>query len=43
VDAYEERDASLAVALTRAMVRRSLKIIEQSEDVRAKKDSGQVA
>jgi len=31
------------VALTGAMVRRSLKIFEQSEDVRAKKDSGQVA
>src|SRR6266481_4509798 len=43
VSAYEERDASLAVALTRAMVLRSLKIIELSEDVRAKKDSGQVA
>src|SRR3984893_17623822 len=43
VSAYEERDASLAGVLTRAMVRRSLKIIEQSEDVRAKKDSGQVA
>ena len=43
VGAYEERDASLAVALTGAMVRRSLKIFEQSEDVRAKKDSGQVA
>ncbi len=43
VSAYEERDASLAVALTRAMVLRSLKIMELSEDVRAKKDSGQVA
>lgn len=43
VSAYEERDASLAVSLTRAMVLRSLKIIGLSEDVRAKKDSGQVA
>ena len=43
VSAYEERDASLAVAFTRAMVLRSLKIIEQSQDVRVKKDSGQVA
>ncbi len=32
VSAYEERDPSLAVALTRAMVLRSLAIIEQSED-----------
>ena len=36
VSAYEERDASLAVALTRAMVLRSLAIIEQSEDFRVK-------
>jgi DNA-binding GntR family transcriptional regulator len=43
VNAYEERDASLAVALTRAMVLRSLKIIEQSEDFHVKKDGGQVA
>src|SRR5260370_33263823 len=43
VSAYEERDASLAVALTHAMFLRSLKIIELSEDVRAKKVSGQVA
>ena len=43
VSAYEERDASLAMALTRAMVLRSLAIIEQSEDVRVKKDESQVA
>lgn len=43
VSAYEERDASLAMALTRAMVLRSLAIIEQSGDVRVKKDDSQVA
>jgi DNA-binding GntR family transcriptional regulator len=43
VSAYEERDASLAMALTRAMVLRSLAIIEQSEDVLVKKDDSQVA
>jgi DNA-binding GntR family transcriptional regulator len=43
VSAYEERDASLAAAIARAMILRSLKIIELSEVVRAKKDSGQVA
>jgi DNA-binding GntR family transcriptional regulator len=43
VSAYEERDASLAMALTRAMVLRSLAIIEQSKDVRVKKDDSQVA
>ncbi|HLZ61738.1 MAG TPA: GntR family transcriptional regulator [Ktedonosporobacter sp.] len=43
VSAYEDRDASLAVALTRAMVLRSLVIIEQSEGFRAKKDDGRVA
>ena len=43
VSAYEERDASLAAALARAMVLRSLKIIELSEVVRAKKDESQVA
>jgi DNA-binding GntR family transcriptional regulator len=43
VGAYEERDASLAVALTRAMVKRSLTFIEQSEDVLLKKDESQVA
>src|SRR5258708_10804901 len=43
VSAYEERDASLAAALARAMVLRSLKIIELSDAVRAKKDESQVA
>ena len=43
VTAYEERDASLAMALTRAMVLRSLAIIEKSKDVRVKKDDSQVA
>jgi hypothetical protein len=43
VSAYEERDASLAMALTRAMVLRSLAIIERSEDFRVKKDDSQVA
>lgn len=43
VSAYEERDVSLAVALTRTMVKRSLAIIEQSEHVRLKKDESQVA
>jgi DNA-binding GntR family transcriptional regulator len=43
VSAYEERDASLAVALTRAMVGRSLAIIEQSKHFRVKKGESQVA
>ena len=43
VRAYEERDASLAAAIARAMIPRSLKIIELSEVVRAKKDESQVA
>lgn len=43
VSAYEERDASLGVALTRAMLKRSLAIIEQSEDFLLKKDESQVA
>jgi DNA-binding GntR family transcriptional regulator len=43
VSAYEQRDAPLAAALTRAMVLRSLAIIEQSELLRVKKDESQVA
>jgi DNA-binding GntR family transcriptional regulator len=45
VSAYEERDAPLAVALTRSMVLRSLAIIEQSgwTGFRAKKTSNEVA
>jgi DNA-binding GntR family transcriptional regulator len=43
VSAYEERDAPLAVALTRAMVLRSLAIIEQSETFRVNQDGSQVA
>jgi DNA-binding GntR family transcriptional regulator len=43
VSAYEQRDAPLAAALTRAMVLRSLAIIEQAELLRVKKDESQVA
>jgi DNA-binding GntR family transcriptional regulator len=45
VSAYEERDAPLAVALTRSMVLRSLAIIEQSgwTGFHAKKTSDEVA
>lgn len=42
VKAYEDHDASLAVALTRTMLRRSLAIVEQSEDARLKKQKGHI-
>src|SRR5260370_11042472 len=43
VSAYEQRDAPLAVALTRTMVLRSLAFIERSELFHVKKDESQVA
>lgn len=43
VNAYEQRDAPLAVALTRTMVLRSLTFIEQSELFHVKKEKSQVA